>query len=56
MMMLRMQVVSRTHAPYSSHALIAILRQWNMNVDLVHREGLAVPHHYYNDPSLVYIL
>ena len=31
-------------------------RQWNMNIDIVHREGVTVPHPYYNDPSWVYIL
>jgi hypothetical protein len=32
------------------------MQAWNMGVKLVTREGLTVPHHYYDDPSRVYIL
>jgi hypothetical protein len=37
---------------------MAMLRMqaWNMCVNLVEREGLTVPYHYYGDPSRVYIL
>jgi hypothetical protein len=32
------------------------MQAWNMGVNLVRREGMTVPHYYYNDPSRVYIL
>jgi hypothetical protein len=32
------------------------MQVWNMSVKLVMREGLTVPHYYYEDPSRVYIL
>ena len=36
--------------------LMLRMQVWNMIHDVVHREGITAPHHYYGDPSRVYIL
>ncbi|KAF2823684.1 hypothetical protein CC86DRAFT_58612 [Ophiobolus disseminans] len=36
--------------------LMLRMQAWNMIHNVVHREGVTAPHHYYDDPSRVYIL